>query len=78
MTKLSTSTKPWITPALRKSISIKNNLLKNDYLQMILEQNEDITNIKITETCYLQFWKKVKETTAVIFFESNWNNIKNT
>ena len=27
--KLKFKTKPWITPALQKSISIKNNLLKN-------------------------------------------------
>ena len=54
--KLKFKAKPWIIPALQKSISIKNNLLKKFIIAKDSQVKESIIrNIKATETCFLQF-----------------------
>ena len=56
--KLKFKTKPWITPALQKSISIKNNLLKKFITakdSQVMNIKNIIMNIKTTGTCFLQF-----------------------
>ena len=58
--KQKSRTKPWITPALHKSMSIKNNLLKKFITA---------TNPQIKETCFLQFWNKAKLTTTIIILK---------
>ena len=76
--KLKFKTKPWITPALQKSISIKNKLLKkfitvkDPQIERYHKENKDYrkllsTILKESETNYFNH-----------YFESNWNSIKNT
>ena len=77
--KLKFKTKPWITPALQKSISIKNKLLKKfitvkdpQIKERYHKENKDYRNLlstilKESETNYFNH-----------YFESNWNSIKNT
>ena len=77
--KLKFKTKPWITPALQKSISIKNNLLKKFITAKDLQVKERYhkeykdyrnmisTNFKQSKTNYYNY-----------YFEANWNSIKRT
>ena len=45
--------KPWITPAIQKSITFKNNLLKRFINAKDLQTKKlFIGNIKITKICY--------------------------
>ena len=54
--KLRFKTKPWITPALQKSISVKNSLL-NKFIKSKdpKQKNIIIFNIRLTEICYQPF-----------------------
>ena len=51
--KLRFKTKPWITPALQKSVSVKNSLL-NKFLKSKDPKQKNIImlNIRLTEICY--------------------------
>ena len=52
--KLKFKSKPQITPAIQKSISVKNNLLKRFINSKDPQTNEIfISNVKILEICYL-------------------------
>ena len=54
--------KPWTTPAIQKSIPVKNNLLKKLFIEKICKQKIFfMSNIKIIEICYLPFLKKAKQ-----------------
>ena len=59
--KLRFKTKPWITPALQKSVSVKNSLL-NKFLKSKDPKQKNIImlNIRLTEICYQPLSKKVK------------------
>ena len=54
--------KPWITPAIQKSITVKNKLLKR-FINAKDSQKKKlfIGNIKITEICYRHFLKKANQ-----------------
>ena len=54
--KLKFKSKPWITPAIQKSITVKNKLLKK-FINTKDSQKKKlfIGNIKITEICYRHF-----------------------
>ena len=77
--KLKIKTKPWITPALQKSISTKNNLLKkfitakdSQVKERYHKEYKDYRNMLST------FLKQSKTNYYNHYFETNWNNIKNT
>ena len=75
--KLRFKLKSWITPALQKSISVKNSLLKkfincNDS-QTKEHQSIGIKNIEIF---YSPFWKEANYYNH--YFDINSNNIRNT
>ena len=77
--KLKFKTKPWITPALEKSISIKNNLLKkiitakdSQVKETHRKEYKEYRNILST------ILKQSKTNYYNHYFESNWNSIKNT
>ena len=72
-------TKPWITPALQKSISIKNNLLKKfitakdpQVKERYHKEYKDYKNILST------ILKQSKTNYYNHYFATNWNSIKNT
>ena len=76
--KLKFKTKPWITPALQKSISIKNNLLKKfitakdtQIKERYHKEYKDYRNLLST------ILKQSKTNYYNHYFESNWNSIKN-
>ena len=77
--KLKFKTEPWITPALQKSISIKNNLLK----EIIFAKDPQVTEryhkeykdyINMLSTIF----KQSKTNYYNHYFEANRNSIKNT
>ena len=77
--KLKFKTKPWITPDLQKSISIKNKLLKKfitakdpQVKERYHKEYEDYRNLLST------ILKQIKTNYYNHYFESNWNSIKNT
>ena len=77
--KLKFKSKPWITPAIQKSISVKNNLLKRfinskdpQVKDIFHEQYKDYRNMLST------LLKKSKIGYHNQYFEANMNNIKNT
>ena len=84
-------TKPWITPALQKSISIKNKIFRN-YIKKnknkifknhikkkdITQKNELHNNYKIYRNLISTLMKKSKQNYYIMDFESNLTNIKNT
>ena len=77
--KLKFKTKPWITPALQKSISIKNNLLikfitiKDPQIkERYHKEYKDYRNLLST------ILKQSKASYLSHYSESNWNSIKNT
>ena len=77
--KLNFEAKPWITPALQKSISIKNNLLKkfitakdSQVKERYHKENKDYRNMLST------ILKQSKTNYYNHYFETNWNSIKNT
>ena len=77
--KLKFKSKPWITPAIQKSISVKNNLLKRfinskdpQAKDIFHEQFKDYRNMLST------LLKKSRTNYYNQYFEANMNNIKNT
>ena len=71
--------KPWITPAIQKSISVKNNLLKR-FINSKDPQakyifHEKYKNYRNTLSTLL---KKSKANDYNQYFEASMNNIKNT
>ena len=77
--KLNFKSKPWITPAIQKSISVKNNLLRRfinskdpQTKDTFYEQCKDYKNMLST------LLKKAKQNYYNQYFEANMNNIKNT
>ena len=77
--KLKFKSKPWITPAIQKSISVKNNLLKRfinskdpQVKDIFHEQFKDYRNMLST------LLKKSRTNYYNQYFEANMNNIKNT
>ena len=77
--KLKFKTKPWTTPALQKSIFIKNNLLKkfitakdSQVKERYHSEYEDYRNMLST------ILKQSKTNHYNHYFETNWNSIKNT
>ena len=77
--KMKFMSKPLITLGLRKSISLKNKLLKNfnNKKDPILKE-EFHTNWKKYRNLLSTLIKKSKQAYYDKYFERNWNNIKNT
>ena len=77
--KLKFKSKPWITLALQKSISVKNKLLANfiNKKDPILKE-EFHTNYKKYRNLLSTLMKKSKQAYYDKYFERNWSNIKNT
>ena len=77
--KLKFKTKPWITPALQKSISIKNNLLKKFITAKDPQINERYhKEYKDCRNLLSTILKQSKTNYYNHYFESNWHSIKNT
>ena len=77
--KLKFKTKPWITPALQKSISIKNKIFKNYIKKKELSQKNELhNNYKIYRNLISALMKRSKQNYYSKYFESNLTNIKNT
>ena len=76
--KLKFKTKPWITPALQKSISIKNALFKR-YIELksTTKKNEVHQQCKYYRSLLSTFMKKSKQNYYEQFFKNNLNNLKN-
>ena len=77
--KVKFKTKPWITPALQKSISIKNNLLK----KFITEKDPQVKEryhkeYKDYRNMLSTIFKQSKTNYYNHYFEANWNSIKDT
>ena len=77
--KLKFKTKPWITPGLQKSISIKNKLLTK-YIKMKDHEKklELHNNYKNHRNLLSTLIKQSKHKYFNKYFEDNWNNMKNT
>ena len=77
--KLKFRTKPQITPALQKSISIKNKIFKN-YIKRkyITQKNELHKNYKSYRNPIATLMKRSTQNYYSKCFESNLTNIKNT
>ena len=77
--KLKLKSKPWIKLCLQKSISVKNKSLTNfiNKKDPILKE-EYHTNDKKCRNLLSTLMKKSKQAYYDRYFESNWNNIKNT
>ena len=77
--KLKFKTKPWITFGIQKSISVKNKLLKKFINkkdpQIKAECHEKYKKYRNLLSTLL---KKSKQIYYTKYFESNWNNIRNT
>ena len=77
--KLKFKKKPWVTPALQKSISIKNNLLK----EFITAKDSQVkgryhNEYKDYRNMLSTILKQSKTNYYSHYFETNWNSIKNT
>ena len=77
--KLKFKKKPWVTPALQKSISIKNNLLK----EFITAKDSQVkgryhNEYKDYRNMLSTILKRSKTNYYSHYFETNWNSIKNT
>ena len=77
--KLKFKTKPWTTPILQKSISIKNNFIKKFITakdaQIKEKYHKEYTDYRNLLSIIL---KQSKTNYYKHYFESNWNSIKNT
>ena len=77
--KLKFKTKPWTTPILQKSISIKNNFIKKFITakdaQIKERYHKEYTDYRNLLSIIL---KQDKTNYYKHYFESNWNSIKNT
>ena len=71
--------KPWITPAIQKSISVKNNQLKS-FINLKDPQTKEIFHeqYKDYRNMFSTLSKKSKTNYYNQYFEANMNNIKNT
>ena len=76
--KLKFKTKPWITPALQKSISFKDNLLKKFITAKDPQIKEKYKEYKYYRNLLSTILKQSKTNYFNHYFESNWNSIKNT
>ena len=77
--KLKFKTKPWITPALQKSISIKNNLLKKFITAKDPQVKERYhKEYKDCRSMLPTIFKQSRSNYYNHYFETNWNSIKNT
>ena len=76
--KLKFKTKPWITPGLQKSISVKNKLLtKFIKLKEPTLKNEAHTKYKLYRNMLATLLKRSKQTYFSSFFEDHINDLKN-
>ena len=72
-------TKPWITPGLQKSISVKNKLLtKFIKLKEPTLKNEAHTKYKLHRYMLATLLKRSKHTYFSSFFQNHVNNLKKT
>ena len=71
--KFKFKSKPWITPAIQKPITIKNNLPKR-----FTRTKDSQTKKTKNRNGYLHFPKKSKSNYYNQYFRANMNNIKNT
>ena len=77
--KLKFKTKPWITPGLQKSISVKNKLLtKFIKLKEPTLKNEAHTKYKLYRNMLATLLKRSKHTYFSSFFQNHVNDLKNT
>ena len=76
--KLKFKTKPWITTALKKSISVKNKLF-SDYINKkgLSQKNELHIKYKSYRNMLSTLMKKSKQNYFTKFFENNLKNLKN-
>ena len=76
--KLKLKTKPYITPAIKKSILIKNNLFKNciKISELLIKQEEHL-KYKYYKNLLCTTLKKGKQIYFEKFFQNNLNDIKN-
>ena len=76
--KLKFETSPWITTALKKSVSIKNKFFKRVKKKDVSQKNELHKNHKICRKVISTLMKRGKQNYFSKYFESNLTNIKNT
>ena len=79
--KLRFKTKPWVTPALQKSISVKNSFsLLNKFIKSKDPQAKEHHHIKCKtyRNMLSTLMKKSKMNYYNHYFKNNWDNIKNT
>ena len=76
--KLKFKTKPWITPALQKSIFNKSNLLKKLITAKDPQVKERYKEYKDYRNMLSTILKQSKTNYYNHYFETNWNSIKNT
>ena len=77
--KLKFKTKPWITMALQKSISIKNKLFSDYINKKDLSQKTELhIKYKSYRNMLSTLMKKSKQNYFTKFFENNLKNLKNT
>ena len=75
--KLKFKTKPWVTAALQKSISIKNSLVKKYIkLKSPVKKNEVHQQYKYYRNLLSTLMKKSKQNYYEQFFKNNLNNLK--
>ena len=76
--KLQFKTKPWITPALQESISIKNALFEgNIKLKSPVKKNKVHQQYKYYRNLLSTLIKKSKQNYYEQFFKNNFNTLKN-
>ena len=77
--KLRFKIKPWITPALQKSISVKNSLL-NKFIKSKDPQTKEHHHLKYKtyRNMLSTLMKKSKMNYYNHYFKNNWDNIKST
>ena len=75
--KLKLKTKPWITPALQKSISIKKALFKRYIKLKSLVKKNEVHQQKYYRNLLSTLMKKSKQNYYERFFKNNLNNLRN-
>ena len=70
-------TKPWITPTLQNSISVKNSLF-NKFIKCRDPQSKEHHHYKTYRNMLSTLMKKIKMNYYNHYFKTNWVNIKNT
>ena len=75
--KLRFKTKPWITPALQKSIPVKISLLKK-FIKSKDPQAKEHHHIKYKTYRNMLSTLTKKVNYSYHYFKTNWDNIKNT